>query len=347
MSILDVSREFFQQEVFPVMEQAFPEETARITFGLFGQGSEALKMDDQYSADHHFGLRIDALMPDDIFARRDEIMAVVGEKMPSSFKGHELGVALRAGAGIAPDNLKAFLVRSIGIDHPPETPDEWLNLPEEDIVHLTNGEVWHDPTGEFSSIRDRLLEYYPDEIWHRRMAHWCRYFSGMGTYAHKRALLRDNEVFAAITFGKTIRWGLQLAFMLDRTYFPYDKWLFDFFKKLPRMYDRMGGVVEEAVKLSTPWERKQELLDEMSIILDQVMVDDGIIPPHPKYKGTESSGLRLMEHAYKILLDKVSPEVRDIVPLWDQIYLEKFVVGYVTAISEEAWHGALNLFPAE
>ena len=87
-------------------------------------------MDDQYSADHHFGLRIDALMPDDIFERRAEIMEVVGAKMPTSFLGYELGESTRAGAGIAPDNLQAFLMRTIGIDHPPETTEEWLNLPK-------------------------------------------------------------------------------------------------------------------------------------------------------------------------------------------------------------------------
>ena len=251
------------------------------------------------------------------------------------------------GAGIAPDSLKAFLLRTIGIDHPPETNQEWLNLPEEDIIHLTNGEVWHDPTGDFSAIRNKLLEYYPDEVWYRRMAHWCRYFSGMGTYAHKRALLRDNEVFAAIAFGKTIRWGIQLAFMLDRTYYPYDKWLPTFFKRLPRMYDRMGGLVEEAVKLSTPRERKQELLDNISDVIDQTMVEDGIIPPHPKFEGSPTSGYRLPEHAYQVLLGKVSKEVQEVVPLWDQVYLEKFVVGYVTSVPAETWHGALNLAPIE
>ncbi len=345
MSILNISREFFQQEVLPVLKAKFPQETERITFGLFGHGSEALKMDDQYSADHHFGLRIDALMPDDIFAKREQIMQVVGQKMPQTFKGYELGESTRAGAGIAPDNLKAFLMRTIGIDHPPQTAQEWLNLPEEDVIHLVNGEVWSDPSGEFSAIRNQLLNYYPDEVWYRRMAHWCRYFSGMGTYALKRAILRDNEVFAAITFGKTVRWGIQLAFMIDRTYFPYDKWVYPFFKTLPRMYDRMGSHIEEAVKLSTSWQRKLELLDDVADILDQTMVDDGIIPPHPKFEGSPTSGYRLMEHAYKVLLDKVSDEVRAIVPLWDQVYLEQFVVGYVHSISQEAWDDALNLTP--
>ena len=345
-SIVDISHEFFEQIVLPILQREYPEETARTTFGLFGHGSEALKMDDEYSRDHHWGIRIDAMMPADVFIdKREEIMQTLGANMPESFQGQALGESTRAGAGLAPDNLAAFLKRTIGLDHPPETYEEWLNLPEEDIIHLTNGEVWHDPVGQFTAIRDKLNEYYPDAVWYRRMAHWCRYQSGMGTYAVKRAILRDNEVFATLAFARALRLSIQLAFMLDRTYYPYDKWLFSFFERLPRMYDRMGALVEESVSLSTPWERKHELLDQMSVILDQTMVEDGIIPPHPKLKGSPTSGYRLMEHAYKVLLGKVPTEIKTVIPLWDQVYMEQFVVDHVDSIEMEAWHGALNLSP--
>jgi hypothetical protein len=344
--LIDVSREFFSQEVLPVLQAKFPQETARIAFGLFGHGSEALRMDDAYSADHHFGLRIDALMPAEIFEnKREEIMRVVGAGLPRTFKGYELGESTRAGAGIAPDNFDDFLIRTIGIDHPPQTSEEWLNLPEEDIVHLINGEVWFDQEGKFSAIRESLNDYYPDQVWKRRMAHWCRYISGMGSYALKRAILRDNDLYAVIAFGKTIRWSVQLAFMLDRTYYPYDKWLFDFFTQLPRMYGRLGDLVTKCVKLTTPWDEKLNLLDEMADILDQTMVEDGIIPPHPPYVGTPTSGYRLMENAYQDILSDLPEDIKYTIPVWDQVYMEKFVVRYVDSIDKAAWLSALNLSP--
>ena len=51
---------------------------------------------------------------------------------------------------------------------------------------------------------------------------------------------------AATAFGKAIRWGIQLAFMLDKQYFPYDKWIIAFFERLPRLayifgYRHAGG----------------------------------------------------------------------------------------------------------
>jgi len=49
----------------------------------------------------------------------------------------------------------------------------------------------------------------------RRIAHWCRYFSGKGSYALHRALLRHNEYFAGVAFAKSLRLGIQLSFLLD------------------------------------------------------------------------------------------------------------------------------------
>ena len=54
-SIIDVSRNFFFEVVKPILERNFPEETAQTTFGVFGYGSEVLRLDDEYSADHHWG----------------------------------------------------------------------------------------------------------------------------------------------------------------------------------------------------------------------------------------------------------------------------------------------------
>ena len=41
------SRGFFLEVVRPILEREFPEETAQTAFGLFGYGSEALKLDDE------------------------------------------------------------------------------------------------------------------------------------------------------------------------------------------------------------------------------------------------------------------------------------------------------------
>src|SRR5207253_11169969 len=90
-TIINISRDFFLEVVKPILEREFPEETAQTAFGLFGYGSEALKLDDELSRDHHWGVRIDALMPDALLQeQREVIQQTVRAQLPSSFQGHSL-----------------------------------------------------------------------------------------------------------------------------------------------------------------------------------------------------------------------------------------------------------------
>lgn len=343
-SIIDISRSFFEDVVQPILQEHFPEETAQTAFGVFGYGSEALRLDDEYSRDHHWGLRIDALMPPAVFeSKRQAIMETLSANLPESYQGHSLRAGHLAGAGLAPDNLQAFLTRTIGIDHAPRNHVEWLKIPEEDIIHIVNGEVWADPLGEFTTIREVFQGYYPEPVRLRRIANWCRFFSGMGTYALKRAILRDNEFYATTRFSNALRLGIQLAFLLDKQYFTYDKWLLAYLERLPRLGQPLLPIVNEAVKLTTGWERKLDLLHEMTDILDQAMVADGIIQPHPKFEISPTSGYRLMEHAYAEILQGLPTELQCVVPIWDQVYMEEFHSGFVAGLELATWDEMLQL----
>ena len=317
-SIIDVSHEFFDQIVKPILTENFPEETSQTAFGVFGYGSEVLRLDDQYSSDHHWGLRINALMPDKLFQdRSEEIIQVVEANLPDTFQGHSLREGLVGIRGLAIASLEGFLMQTIGLDRPPETYQDWLNVPEEDITHIIGGEIWYDPSGQFSAIRQSFNNYYPEPVRLRRIAHWCRYFSGMGSYALKRAILRANEYYATIAFSRALRWAVQLAFMLDKTYYPYDKWIMAYFTQLPRLAAPLQPIVAEAAKLSTSWERKHELLDRMADILDQTLVADGIIKPHPNFASSPTSGYRVLEHAYAEIIQALPDEIKTVVPsLW-------------------------------
>jgi hypothetical protein len=287
-------------------------------------------------------------MPDYLIkGRKEEILSVINAKLPETYRGHSLLKSLSGGAGLALDSLEGYLKQTIGIDYPPKTYEEWLSIPEEDIIHVINGEIWYDEAGCFSAIRKAFHEYYPEPVRLRRIAHWCRFFSGMGTYAVHRAILRNNEYYASVAFGKAIRWGIQLAFMLDKEYYPYDKWIMSFLPRLPRL----GGVIlplaNEANKLSTSWERKVVLLDEMADVLDQAMVADGLIKSHPKFQRSPTSGYRLLESAYVEIAQQLPPELLDIIPTWDQTHWERMHINYVAGIELEYWREVLNLIPVE
>lgn len=343
--IVDTSRRFFEQVVQPLIERHEPDAAARMACGVFGYGSEALYRDDELSRDHHWGLRVDMLLPDALHRERGAaILEGIVPELPADFEGFALRDAHVSGHGIAPESLQAFLTRTIGLTAAPQSHAEWLDVPEVDIVHVVNGEVWYDPAGDFSRIRAALLDYYPEPVWLRRIAHWCRYASGMGIYALNRAVLRDNAVYAFTAFARCLKWSIELAFLLERRYFPYDKWLYPFFQELP-IAERMDPLIVEAVKTETSWQRRVELLAGLADVLDEKMVDLGVIPPHPAFAGSETSSYRLLEHAYGAILHRLPEDVRHHVPCWDQIPLEEFHTGYVQSIPIEDWDRILHLTP--
>src|SRR5438046_10058968 len=105
-SITEISRQFFLEVVLPLLEREMPAVAAQTAFGRFGYGSEAYGRDDSYSRDHHWGLRIDALMPEALFqTSRDRLLERVRSCLPATFHGYSLRAGHLAGAGLAPDSL--------------------------------------------------------------------------------------------------------------------------------------------------------------------------------------------------------------------------------------------------
>ena len=99
--IIEISRRFFEKEIKPVLESEFPETSQQVACGIFGYGPECLGMDDHYSRDHHWGLRIDMLIPDEHFeSLAQEIRSRISAKLPESFEGHDLREGHVEGAGI-------------------------------------------------------------------------------------------------------------------------------------------------------------------------------------------------------------------------------------------------------
>ncbi len=266
-SIIDESHDFWAEIVQPMLHLHHPDALAQMAAGFFGYGSEVLRLDDDYSTDHHFGLRVSILLPQPLMeARGRAIEDTLARHLPSQWRDRQLREGYTRTKGVSLASLDHHLLSTIGLGHAPRSLTDWLQIPEEDITHVIAGEVWHDPSGRFTAVRQTLNAYYPEPVHLRRLAHWSRYFSGMGVYALKRALLRQNILYASTTFARALRWGVQMAFMLDRTYYPYDKWLTEMFHHLPRMGPRLAHIVEKAPQLSTPWEEKLTLLYEMSDI---------------------------------------------------------------------------------
>ena len=343
-----LSESFFDEFVRPAVEAHAPQILEQGAFGRFGYGSECLGLDDKISRDHHWGPQVDLLLPESLLEQLDaEAFERIAGTFPNEYLGYPIVAGQGATAGLSVGSIESFLTRTIGRTKPPVTPHDWLEIAEEDIIHIVNGKVFCDTRGEFSQIRSVFSEYYPDDVWKRRIAHWCRYASGMGLYALGRAHMRGNLPYAYTTFARTIKLTMELAHLLNRRYFAYDKWLYPLFCKLPKIAPEMRPLIDEAVEPNTTWERRITLLEQSHDLIGQSLVEQGLIKPHPTFIPSETSGYRLLEYAYGELCRELPADLLPHTPLGEQKNFEGFHADFVAKLPAEEWRECLNLYPNE
>lgn len=103
--------------------------------------------------------------------------------------------------------------------------DFYRNRVEEfQLAEATNGAVFADPLGEFSAVREKLLAYYPERVWRRKLAQSLHEFSQYAQSNYARMMARGDVLTAQICIGKAIEAAMDIVYILNRTYAPYYKW---------------------------------------------------------------------------------------------------------------------------
>ncbi len=117
----------------------------------------------------------------------------------------------------------AFYKRFIGFDHVPKDLQEWYAIPEENLAAATNGKVFKDPVGEFTAFRQRLKEFYPEDIRLKKIASRCMAMAQSGQYNYTRCVQRAEYVAARFAEAQFIGDTISMVFLLNRQYKPFYK----------------------------------------------------------------------------------------------------------------------------
>ena len=197
MKGMELSRLYYEKVCKPVIEKEAGELTERTAVGLVGEGSECYGYDDEISRDHDFG-------PSCCFWLTKEDYRIYGGKLreildslPKSFMSFPaLKMSEWGGGRRGVLNTESFYRKFTGKENGPETLDEWRMIPETNLSIVTNGSVFSDPLGEFTKIRNRLLEYYPEDIRLDKIASRCMKIAQSGQYNLGRCLKRGEFVAA-------------------------------------------------------------------------------------------------------------------------------------------------------
>jgi len=308
MRWLDLNRKFYDEHAKPVLIQHFPREFARAACLVDGMGSDVLGTEDKLSYDHHIDPRLFILLSKADFAR-------VGKKMQAcvlkEFAARNPALNFYAnthfGHGIVVETPEAHWQRWTNVPRPPKQPQEWLWMHEQDLIHVTNGEVYHDPKDLITSAR-KATQYFPRDVWKKKLADYCMQYTLAANFNLNRCLLRGDPIGAQILRGFGLRRAMELAFMLNRQYAPYDKWTWRIFKSLPKVAPKLGPKLE-AIAATNDMDRVIELFVDVSNLFIEEFVAQKLTRQIKPYTPTKENGYKLLYLAAWDLLNSLPPKL--------------------------------------
>ncbi len=249
---LRLGRMLFEEHGRSIVESVIHRDAYAAAF--IGKGSDVLGFDTERSTDHDWGPRFQVFLRPDLYESRAPLLDhELRQCLPAAFHGFEVRTQAPeddpAGSArhlVEITTTALCLRRSVGVDAVSDLGVlDWLTFPEQRLLELTSGEVFHDPQGELATVRGTLGRY-PRDVWLYRMAcQWQRLsqeeaFSGRCAEAGD---LLGMKVVAA----RICRDVMKLCFLMERTYAPYDKWLGTAFRSLDcarRMQPSLAAALE-------------------------------------------------------------------------------------------------------
>lgn len=199
---------------------------------LLGYGSDVIGMDTERSTDHGWGPRCTVLVADDEDVERVTVLLEAG--LPATFRGWPTRYgwdAVPVAHHVTVATVQAWMLKQLGVD--PTLPLEaidWLLLPQQRLLEVVAGPIFHDGLGDLEAIRVRL-EWYPDPVWVWLLGCAWQRISQEEAFVGRTSEVGD-ELGSSVVAARQVRELMRLSLLIERRYAPYSKWLGTAFTQL-------------------------------------------------------------------------------------------------------------------
>lgn len=302
MKGLELAEQYYKTYGEPMLNERFPELKDRAAAGLVGMGSECFGFDDAFSADHDYGPSFCLWLTAEDYRQFGEALQQAYAELPGSFQGvSKRQESLQGGGRVGVLSIEGFYQSLIGLPRPPQTEAEWLSVPEEALAAAVNGKVFADPVGKFSAIREKLISYYPEAVWKKKMAQCAALMAQSGQYNYSRCMARGEWVAAQLALAEFVKSSMSMAYLLNRKYAPFYKWMHRGIKELTILSEvgDMLLLLTDVTDAKAAWQSDGEGVDKCCLIIEAVC--QVIVQTLQEMKLTDSSDSYLETHAYRIL----------------------------------------------
>lgn len=304
---LELSYEYYKNIGRPVLEKAFPEYMDKIAAGFVGEGSECYGYDDRISTDHDYGASFCIWLPQQEYEKIGEKMNQVYDTLPKEFEGltskiHRAEAEGRRGV-LA---IETFYGKFLGKRGVPQKLTDWLLLPEHYLAVATNGQVFEDNLGKFTEIRNRLLEYYPEDVRLKKISARAITMAHYGQCNYSRMMRRYDTVAAHMALDRFIRAAISMVYLLNKKYAPYYKWMWrgmEDLEILAEVRELLKEIVDNGLDTSSyhtdRWDTYQYALnknDKVVVLIEEICAQ--VVEELKKQGISDSNSDYLEEHAY-------------------------------------------------
>jgi len=305
-----MARELYQQKGKPMLLSRFPEYEKYMAVGLVGEGSECFGFDDEYSRDHDFQPGFCIWLPEEIHQKigtslQEAYNRMAGEaQMPGSLMT-ETGNGRRGVFSIG-----EFYRRYIGTPGVPKDNVEWLMASESGLATATNGEIFTDHFGEFAAVRKRLLEFYPEDVYLKKLTARLAAMSQSGQYNYLRSMKRGDSAAACIAAAEFIKGAAGTFYLLRKTYMPFYKWMFRGMESLEGGRE-MAAVLARLARIPDEPERAEEKsrrIEEICILIREELNRMGLSASREDF---------LVAHGQELMSKIRDPKIRSLPMLFD------------------------------
>lgn len=244
MKGIELARGYFEEYGLPMLKKDFPDLLPLLAAGFVGSGSERYGFDDEISRDHDFEPGFCIFLPgEDAVSRRQAfVLERAYAKLPGEYGGvYRQPVAPVGGSRNGVLRTAEFYTRAVGAPNGDLTLGQWLHLPDHALAEAVNGEVYFDNYGEFTAIRERLLQM-PEDVKRKRLAGELLIMAQAGQYNFMRCLSHGEPEAAQLACAEFVKAAMKVTFLLQNRYMPYYKWSFRALRQLVGTAELAGNL---------------------------------------------------------------------------------------------------------
>lgn len=306
MKGIEISKAYFEEYGRPMLEKDFSDILPYLCVGMVGSGSDCYGFDDEISRDHDFEPGFCIFIPnEDVVDRRKEfLLERAYAKLPKEFMGLKRSLVSPVGGrrnGVI--RTEEFYTNKIGSADGKLSVLDWLTISESYLFEATNGEIFFDNYGEFSEIRNRIMNM-PEDIRLKKLAGNMLLMAQSGQYNYGRCLSHGETGAAQLAVIEFVNAAMKTVFLLNKKYMPYYKWSFRAMRDL-KLFSTFSDSFEYLLTSendSVTAQTKTDVIEDIASMIIGYLIDNEM---------TKAICGDLEKHAYSVNDSISDPNIRN------------------------------------